>query len=1149
MIYSVVDEAFVGDSVTDRVTVLNQNRGPVFDPVASQTVLEGNVVSMVVTARDPDGDAITELTAEGAPFTLATTDAAFVVIPETNGSQGRLTWKPTCRNGGAGSVDYPVTFRARAQGGSAITLATISVQNADCAPIIRVSVTPAGESTTETGLITMEVEAEDPDGVGLISFQALGVPLTIVNEGQGHRPASFQYAAANAGGTFAWSPGCADTGRYYVYFTARDAGGNLGSADKGFDVTPVHCPLQLAGPPASVIATEAQPTSFSIGAYSPEGGTPAFAWAPRPAGATLTTSAAGYGRVNAAFAWSPSCTQAGNHSPIFTVTATGADGVLDTVSVSTNFTVAADNGANCRAALSTLAPWTTPLDGDRVLTLSGARFYPGSSLLVDGVDRSSFVVAMTETEVRFRAPPRLSDDAPSVALVTVDNHESSLGPPVGLRLHYFVLTPIGGVDWGRVRAIAASNLSAQLFAALQSGNFYVTTNAGASWRQTGPQTAPGPTSPGVPPEFLVFDAVSDRNLFFAGGTSGFQVDASTDLGRKWEALASALPPAITCTDNPPAAPRAPYAGLAPAKGGGVYVLSNVNACGGGVWRSPFGAAGWTWLKGTSTSTLPDPNPQAPLLYHALASASTNRDVMMVATSLGTYVSFTAGRLWGKTATDPSGLVRKLVFDPRDANHLFALTNSGVHESTNLGAAWTSRPALALVQGDLAVARATGAPKATVYAVSPSKLFASPDNGESAVELAPAAIFTKVVAATQAAAASSMAIAGFTAPVVPSYAQKPLDNAALRTTDSGASWIDGSQNLSGSSIDRLVVTRAGGIAVLSGQRIYSRAPSSPRGRLAPSITGVPSPILDIAASESASDNVFAVVNAFTRWIYRSTDTGLNFEDKSPPVGANNRYGMTVATTPGMVHVLTENYFTGNPSIKWMMRSTNEGDSWTEFASNPLPCPQCEGAIMAPTGARFLVDYRDPSYLWYLQPFNAGYGSSYRRSTNYGRDWIHDSGPFDPSEGMLFLDRHSPNLGPTDRLVFVPGGLNAKVARNEVGGFTGYWTQQDIPWRPVAGPRIRGLGQLRPPKQDVFLAGSADGLLMSSDRGVSWKKLYVHGAPVLQPGELHRARPHPPQRDPPRHPRRPPRRGQRLLRRCVRGWAVRAGDHPAVMGSSP
>src|SRR5439155_22839306 len=105
-----------------------------------------------VTAADPDGDAISSLTADLSG--LPAGNAAFVSAP--GNSSGTLTWTPAPTDSGT----FTVTFTAaNALAGGAATVVAVGVPNR--APVVTA---PATAAVAEASPLTLTVHARDLDG-------------------------------------------------------------------------------------------------------------------------------------------------------------------------------------------------------------------------------------------------------------------------------------------------------------------------------------------------------------------------------------------------------------------------------------------------------------------------------------------------------------------------------------------------------------------------------------------------------------------------------------------------------------------------------------------------------------------------------------------------------------------------------------------------------------------------------------------------------------------------------------------------------------------------------------------------------------------------------------------------------------------------
>jgi len=248
-------------------------------------------ITVTVTASDPDGQAISSLTANLTALP-AGNNAAFTA--GAGNTSGTLTWTPTFADGRV--APYNVTFTAsNAISGSATT--AITVANVDRAPIVS---TPATVSGAEQSLITFTVSASDPDADAIASLTA---DLSALPAGNN---AAFTTGAGNTSGTFTWTPTFAD-GRgapYTVTFTASNA--LSGSASTAVTVTNVDRALVVTAP-ATTSGAEQSPITVTVSASDPDGDTVASLTADLsalPAGNNAAFTA-GAGNTSGTFTWTP----------------------------------------------------------------------------------------------------------------------------------------------------------------------------------------------------------------------------------------------------------------------------------------------------------------------------------------------------------------------------------------------------------------------------------------------------------------------------------------------------------------------------------------------------------------------------------------------------------------------------------------------------------------------------------------------------------------------------------------------------------------------------------------------------------------------------------------------------------------------------
>jgi len=179
-----VNDGIAVDSQTMTITVDNVNREPSLEAIGDKTVDEGSQLTFVVIAIDPDGDTIA-YSAQNLPEGATFTDQTFL-------------WQPT--NEMAGS--YQVTFTASDSLNTVLETVTITVNNANAAPVLA----PIGDkSIDENKELTFTISATDIDGDTII--------YSVENLPSG---ASFE------NDTFTWWTWYGQAGTYELTFIASD---------------------------------------------------------------------------------------------------------------------------------------------------------------------------------------------------------------------------------------------------------------------------------------------------------------------------------------------------------------------------------------------------------------------------------------------------------------------------------------------------------------------------------------------------------------------------------------------------------------------------------------------------------------------------------------------------------------------------------------------------------------------------------------------------------------------------------------------------------------------------------------------------------------------------------------------------------------
>ncbi len=277
------------------ITVGNVNRPPVLGVIGNKTASEGQLLQFIVTATDPDGDALS-FAGSNLPTGASLTD--------NNDGTATFSWTPALGQTG----NYPNVAVTATDNGSppqnASQSFTITVGNVNRPPVL----SAIGNKTVNEGqLLQFIVTATDPDG-DVLSFAGSNLPT-----GAG--------LTDNKNGTasFSWTPAFNQAGNYQnVTVTATDNGSPPQNASAQFTITVgnVNRPPVL-GAIGNRAVNEGQLLQFTVSATDPDSDALNFAGASLPTGASLTDNNNG----TATFSWTPGFNQAGNYQNV-TVTVT-----------------------------------------------------------------------------------------------------------------------------------------------------------------------------------------------------------------------------------------------------------------------------------------------------------------------------------------------------------------------------------------------------------------------------------------------------------------------------------------------------------------------------------------------------------------------------------------------------------------------------------------------------------------------------------------------------------------------------------------------------------------------------------------------------------------------------------------------------------
>jgi PKD repeat protein len=287
--YIVTFTASNASSGTARTTITcrDVDGPPIVTAPESLTVKALAPLTVNVDVYDPEGQAITSLTADGVPA-----GASFVTGP---GNQSAvLSWTPGVGDQGA----HLVTFRAaNAFADTATTL--IIVNPPDQAPVVTA---PPAVGGFEAESLSFAIAAFDPEGEPLDALTASGLPAG----------ASFTTAPDNQSGTVAWTPDYTQAGAYEVTFTASNIA--VGSAVTTITIQNVDA-APVVTTPASASGKANTTITVTVGAADLDGD-PITSLTVSPLPAAVFTS--GSGNTSGTLTWTPSPGDVGTHPVTFT---------------------------------------------------------------------------------------------------------------------------------------------------------------------------------------------------------------------------------------------------------------------------------------------------------------------------------------------------------------------------------------------------------------------------------------------------------------------------------------------------------------------------------------------------------------------------------------------------------------------------------------------------------------------------------------------------------------------------------------------------------------------------------------------------------------------------------------------------------------
>ncbi|MDX2504820.1 MAG: Ig-like domain-containing protein, partial [Gammaproteobacteria bacterium] len=200
------------DSEAITITVGDVNRPPVLSPIGDQMVIEGELLNILLTASDPDGD--------GWSYSVSGAPTGSSLVDNGDGT-ATFSWIPDFGLAG----NYPVSFTVTDNGVPAASdseAIIITVGDVNRPPVL----SPIGDQMVNEGeLLSILLTASDPDGDGW-SYSISGAPTgsSFVDNGDG---------TAN----FSWTPDFGLAGSYPVSFMVTDDGLPSASDSEAITIT------------------------------------------------------------------------------------------------------------------------------------------------------------------------------------------------------------------------------------------------------------------------------------------------------------------------------------------------------------------------------------------------------------------------------------------------------------------------------------------------------------------------------------------------------------------------------------------------------------------------------------------------------------------------------------------------------------------------------------------------------------------------------------------------------------------------------------------------------------------------------------------------------------------------------------------------
>ncbi|MEW5702536.1 MAG: Ig-like domain-containing protein [Candidatus Zixiibacteriota bacterium] len=238
----VATDGALADSETVKITVTDINLSPVIDPIQDTSVLEGQTLTLTVTATDPEGT-LPIWSLVGAP-----PQATFETLAD---GRGRFVFSPSFIQAGIYVVVFIASDGSLADSASVVVTVIEAGNQRPAVDVTGPRVVLLGES------LELSIFGTDPDStVPSLGIIALPANATFTDHHNGQ-------------GIFAFTPSSAQLGEHQLLFTASDGA----SADTEIVSVSVvaDLPAQIVVSPDSVVVSADSTLQFTVAAYDING--------------------------------------------------------------------------------------------------------------------------------------------------------------------------------------------------------------------------------------------------------------------------------------------------------------------------------------------------------------------------------------------------------------------------------------------------------------------------------------------------------------------------------------------------------------------------------------------------------------------------------------------------------------------------------------------------------------------------------------------------------------------------------------------------------------------------------------------------------------------------------------------------------------